>query len=59
MTPLLVRAPEAAKMLRISRSTLYARVKKGKAPKPIKWDGTTMWAVEDLKQFVDELRAKG
>ena len=53
--PLLVRAPEAARMLGISRSTFYARVQKGCAPQPIRWDGTTVWRVSDLEKFVDRL----
>ena len=52
---LLVRAPEAARMLGISRSTFYARVKKGRAPRPVHWDGTTVWRVADLEKFVDRL----
>ena len=54
--PLLVRAPEAARMLGISRSTLYARVNKGNAPKPVQWDGSTVWLVEDLERFAKGLR---
>lgn len=52
---LLVRANEAAAMLGISRSTLYARVQKGRCPAPIQWDGTTVWRVRDLERFVDRL----
>lgn len=54
-TALLVRANEAAAMLGISRSTLYARVQKGRCPAPIQWDGTTVWRVRDLETFVDRL----
>lgn len=53
--PLLVRAPVAARMLGISRSTLYARVAAGMCPSPIRWDGTTVWRVRDLEKFVDHL----
>ena len=53
--PRLVRAPEAARMLGISRSTLYARVTKGNAPKPVQWDGSTVWRVSDLERFVEKL----
>lgn len=52
---LLVRANDAAAMLGISRSTLYARVQKGQCPAPIQWDGTTVWRVKDLETFVDRL----
>lgn len=53
--PLLVRANDAAAMLGISRSTLYARVQKGACPSPIQWEGTTVWRVSDLHNFVDRL----
>lgn len=52
---LLVRANDAAAMLGISRSTLYARVQKGQCPRPIQWDGTTVWRVKDIETFVDRL----
>ena len=52
---LLVRANDAAAMLGISRSTLYARVQKGRCPALIQWDGTTVWRVKDLECFVDRL----
>ena len=53
IAPLLVRAPVAARMLGISRSTLYARVAAGKCPAPIRWDGTTVWRVRDLEELVE------
>ena len=53
--PLLVRANDAAAMLGISRSTLYARIQKGRAPAPISWDGTTVWRVSDIEDFVNRL----
>jgi predicted DNA-binding transcriptional regulator AlpA len=53
--PLLVRANDAARMLGISRSTLYARVQTGRCPEPIRWDGCTVWRVRDLENFVDQL----
>lgn len=57
IAPLLVRAPVAARMLGISRSTLYARVAAGKCPNPIRWDGTTVWRVRDLEALVDGMGA--
>ncbi|MFB9149566.1 helix-turn-helix transcriptional regulator [Roseovarius ramblicola] len=53
--PLLVRAPEAARMLGISKSTLWARVAQGRCPGPIRWDGVTVWRVRDLEEFVERL----
>lgn len=53
--PLLVRANDAARMLGISRSTLYARVQAGRCPEPIRWEGCTVWRVRDLENFVDQL----
>lgn len=55
MPPLLVRANAAARMLGISRSTLYARVNAGKCPPPIRWDGTTVWRVADLRALVEAM----
>ncbi|WP_104019078.1 helix-turn-helix transcriptional regulator [Roseovarius nitratireducens] len=52
---LLVRANDAARMLGISRSTLYARVQAGRCPEPIRWEGCTVWRVRDLENFVDQL----
>ncbi len=53
--PLLVRANDAARMLGISRSTLYARVQAGRCPEPIKWESVTVWRVRDPENFVDQL----
>jgi excisionase family DNA binding protein len=48
---ILVPAAEAAKMLRIGRSTLWAKVRAGKLPEPVHIGGLTRWRVSDLQQF--------
>ena len=55
LRPLLIRAPVAAQMLGVSRSTLYDRVAKGRCPAPIQWHGTTVWRVADLESFVKNM----
>lgn len=53
--PLLVPDTEAAKMLGIGRSTLWALVKQGKAPPPVKPCGRTLWRVSDLQRHVQAM----
>jgi len=52
---LLVRAPDAIEMLSIGKTKFYEQVRAGTIPKPIKWDGCSVWRVEDLKECVDKL----
>jgi predicted DNA-binding transcriptional regulator AlpA len=48
---ILVTAPEAARLLAIGVSTLWAKVKKGELPKPIKIGGATRWRLDDLRSI--------
>lgn len=59
VTPLLVRAPQVAEMLSISRRTVWSHVKEGKLPDPIKWNGITVWRVKDLEEFTNQLGKEG
>ena len=53
---LLVKAEEAAAMLGMGRSTLYAMVKEGRAPAPVKMGALTRWRVADLQQHVQAMQ---
>ncbi len=53
--PLLVAADEAARMLGVGRSTLWALVKRKAAPPPVKIGGLTRWRVADLQQHVQAI----
>lgn len=55
VTPMLVRVNQVAAMLGIGRSTVWRYVKQGKLPKPIKWQGNTVWRVKDLEEFIESL----
>lgn len=55
VTPMLVRVNQVAAMLGIGRSTVWRYVKQGKLPKPIKWQGNTVWRVKDLEEFIERL----
>lgn len=59
VAPLLVRVDQVAAMLAISRRTVWSRVKAGKLPGPIKWNGLTVWKVKDLQEFAAQLGNEG
>ena len=52
MDKLLVSAGEAAEMLSISRSHLYAQVGCGRIARPIKVGKKSLWSVEQLQSWV-------
>lgn len=53
---LLVSATEAAKMLSISRASLYAYVDRGLLPKPLKIGKRVLWSVEELREWIAKQR---
>ncbi|MGH1412115.1 MAG: helix-turn-helix transcriptional regulator [Pelagimonas sp.] len=53
--PILLRAGQVALLLSISEQTVRNRVNAGRLPKPIKWEGVTVWRRKDLEDFVDGL----
>jgi predicted DNA-binding transcriptional regulator AlpA len=55
VTPKLVRAKEVGEMMGIGRTTVWRYAKEGKLPKPIKWQGHTVWRVADLEEFINSL----
>lgn len=53
--PLLLRDVQVAEMLGVHRNTIWNRVKRGKFPKPIKWEGVTVWRRREVEKFVETL----
>jgi excisionase family DNA binding protein len=49
---LLLRVQEVAAMLGIGRSSVWAKVKNGRLPEPIKIGGSTRWRLADLQPLV-------
>lgn len=39
----------------VHRNTIWKRAKAGAFPKPIKWEGTTVWRREDVERFFKRL----
>ena len=56
VTPMLLRVKQVAAMLGIGRTTVYRYVQQGKLPKPIKWQGVTVWRVKDLEEMIEGLK---
>jgi excisionase family DNA binding protein len=52
---MLLRVNQVAEILGIGRTTVWKYAKEGKLPKPIKWQGNTVWRVKDLEEFVEGL----
>lgn len=55
LEPLLLRDTQVATLLGIHRNTVWNRVREGKFPAPIKWDGITVWRRKDVEAFIDSL----
>ncbi|MBY6138509.1 helix-turn-helix domain-containing protein [Leisingera daeponensis] len=53
--PLLLRDTQVAHLLGIGRTTVWNRANSGKLPKPIKWEGVTVWRRTEIEKFVEEL----
>lgn len=51
-TKLMLRVQEVADMLGIGRSTVWANVKDGRLPAPVKIGGATRWRLADLQPLV-------
>lgn len=48
----LLKVAEVAEVLGIGRSTVWAHVKSGKVPQPIKIGGATRWRQSEIEQLV-------
>jgi excisionase family DNA binding protein len=55
LKPLAVPDKEAARLLGIGKSTLWANVKAGKLPAPIHIGGATRWRVSDLERHLQAM----
>jgi predicted DNA-binding transcriptional regulator AlpA len=56
-TKLLVPAKEAAQMLAMSKSSLWAKAKKKEVPQPVHIGGLTRWRVSDLRAHIASPKA--
>lgn len=52
LSPLLLSADEAAKVLGISRSSLYALHASGRLPLPVKLGKRSLWSREELAEWI-------
>ena len=50
--PLLVGADEVARLLSVSRSTVYCWLDCGRLPSPLKVGGRTLWRFDELQQWI-------
>ncbi|MBM3071662.1 AlpA family transcriptional regulator [Lelliottia sp. RWM.1] len=49
--------PEMMDLLRIKRTTLYAEIKRGTIPKPLKLSaGKSAWHIDDVKKLIEQRR---
>lgn len=55
LDPILLRDVQVAQLLGVHRNTVWNRVRSGKFPKPIKWEGLTVWRRSDVESFVNSL----
>lgn len=57
----LLRLPEVLKVLPISRSLLYSRIKDGTFPKPLKFgDRISLWPESEIRDLIEgEKRRRG
>jgi predicted DNA-binding transcriptional regulator AlpA len=53
--PLLLSVTQVASLLGCHPNTVCNRVRKDQMPKPIKWEGKTVWRRRDIEAFVDGL----
>jgi predicted DNA-binding transcriptional regulator AlpA len=49
-------ADEVAKILKIGRSTLYAGIKRGQFPPPVKVAGSSRWKESQLIEYINNLQ---
>jgi len=52
--PLLIKAPEVAKMVSISTRTLWRLVSTGRFPAPVHVGGSTRWRLSDVEQWIED-----
>ena len=42
------------KLLKVSEPTIYALIKEGRLPEPIKYGRKNVWHLEDIKEFINK-----
>ena len=53
--PLLLSDKQVAALLGCHRNTIWNRVRKDQIPRPIKWEGKTVWRRREIEKFVETL----
>lgn len=51
--PLLVSAPELAKLLQVSTRTLWRLQSAGQIPPPIRLGGSTRWRLDEVRRWIE------
>lgn len=51
----LLRVADVCEIVRVDRSTWYRWVKKGVAPKPVRFGGSTFWTLTSVRRFIQEV----
>ena len=55
LQPILLRDHQVGELLGIHRNTVWNRVKAGKLPEPIKWEGITVRKRKEIEDFADSM----
>jgi predicted DNA-binding transcriptional regulator AlpA len=53
VAPLLVRAPEAARLCGVSRATWHRLAAAGRTPAPVRLGGAVLWRVDELRAWTE------
>ena len=49
-----IRLPEVLRLIPVSKSTIWLRVKEGRFPRPVKLsERCTAWRVEEVRRYID------
>ena len=52
--PLLITAEEVARMMNISRRTLWRLLSAGRFPQPVRFGGNTRWRVAEVLRWIED-----
>jgi excisionase family DNA binding protein len=50
--PLLIPAAEFARLLQISKRTLWRQLSAGQIPRPVRFGGTVRWRLEEIREWI-------
>ena len=53
VSPLLVSAPELAKLLQVSTRTLWRLQSAGQIPPPVRLGGSTRWRLDEVRRWIE------